>query len=88
MGLIGASLAGQAGRPVLDRTGLKGNFDFVIEWAPAPSGAALPGTDVQTDPSGPTFLEALKEQLGLKLESQTGPVDVLVIDHVEELSAN
>ena len=38
--------------------------------------------------TGPTFLEALKEQLGLKLVPQTGPVDVLVLDHVEEPSPN
>jgi hypothetical protein len=42
----------------------------------------------QPEDTGPTFLEALKDQLGMKLESTTGPVDVLVIDHVEEPSAN
>jgi uncharacterized protein (TIGR03435 family) len=47
-----------------------------------------PGSDAQRDPNGPTFLEALKSQLGLKLDSTSGPVDVLVIDHVEEPSEN
>ena len=47
-----------------------------------------PGSAVQKDENGPTFFEILKEQLGLKLESQTGPVDVLVIDHIEEPLAN
>ncbi len=49
-----------------------------------------PGNDAgaQPDASGPTFLEALKEELGLTLDSQTGPVAVLVIDHVEEPSPN
>lgn len=70
-------------RPVLDQTGLSGNFDFVPEWTPE----SLSST-VQTDTSGPTFLEAFKEQLGLKLEATKGPVDVLVIDQIEEPSPN
>jgi uncharacterized protein (TIGR03435 family) len=65
MRLIGASLVGQAGRPILDQTGLSGNFDYIIEWVPQPNGTAPPASDVQTDPTGPTFLEALKDQLGL-----------------------
>jgi uncharacterized protein (TIGR03435 family) len=44
--------------------------------------------DFTPDPSGPSFLEALKEQLGLKLDSQKGPADFLVIDHVEHPTAN
>jgi uncharacterized protein (TIGR03435 family) len=69
-------------RPVLDKTGLTGEFDFIIEFSPA----VPPGSNFQPDPNGPTFQEALKEQLGLKLDSQTGPVDVFVIDHIEEPS--
>ena len=75
-------------RPVLDQTGLTGKFDFTIEFTPQLNGPLPPGADAQPDPSGPTFLEALKEQLGLKLEPQTGPVDVLVVDHVEQPSPN
>jgi uncharacterized protein (TIGR03435 family) len=71
-------------RPVVDQTGLGGTFDFSLEWTPEPS----PGADVQADVSGPTLSEALNEQLGLKLEPRTGPVDVLVIDHIEEPSPN
>jgi bla regulator protein BlaR1 len=78
----------QVGRPVLDQTGLDGKFDCIIEWVPQPNGTATSGSDVQTDPTGPTFQEALKDQLGLKLEPRTGPVEVLVIDHIEELSPN
>jgi uncharacterized protein (TIGR03435 family) len=74
-------------RPVLDRTGLIGTVDFVIEFTLPISGPQPPGS-FQPDPTGPTFIEALKDQLGLKLESQTAPVDVLVIDHVEEPSPN
>jgi len=88
MELIGSWLgaAGPLSRPVLDQTGLSGTLDFVIEWTPEFNGPPPP--NFQPDPSGPTFLEALKEQLGLKLQPQTGPVDVLVIDHVEEPSPN
>jgi len=75
-------------RPVLDQTGLSGTFDFNIESAPQSNSTSPPGTNTQADDAGPTFLEALREQLGLKLESQTGPVNVIVLDHVEEPSAN
>jgi uncharacterized protein (TIGR03435 family) len=91
MDLIASSLAGGSdgvGRPILDRTGLTGMFDFAIEFVPRFNGSSTPPGNFQPDPTGPTFMEAIKEQLGLKLESQTGPVDVLVIDNVEEASAN
>ncbi len=91
MDLIASSLAGGAdgvGRPILDWTGLTGMFDFAIEFAPRPESSSPLPSNFHLDPTGPTFMEALKEQLGLRLESQMGPVDVLVLDHVEELSAN
>ena len=75
---------GGVDRPVLDKTGLTGKYDLIIEFAPQMNGPQPPGGDVQPDTSGPTFLEALKEQLGLKLEPQTGPVVVLVVNHAEE----
>jgi uncharacterized protein (TIGR03435 family) len=78
----------QVGRPILDQTGLNGNFDYIIEWTPERNNPRPPSADLQPEPSGPTFLEALKDQLGLKLVPQTGPVDVLVIDHIEELLPN
>jgi uncharacterized protein (TIGR03435 family) len=71
-------------RPLSDSTGLSGNYDFVLEFAPALNGPVPPSAD----PNAPTFLEAIKEQLGLKLESTTGPMDILVIDHVEEPTQN
>jgi bla regulator protein blaR1 len=77
---------GNVDRPVLDKSGLSGMIDLHIEFTPQVNGPPPP--NFQPDPDGPTFLEALKEQLGLKLEPQTGPVDVLVLDHVEEPSAN
>jgi uncharacterized protein (TIGR03435 family) len=73
-------------RPVLDRTGLTGTFDFSLEWSLAPDSAEPLGS--QPEDLGPTFLVALKEQLGLKLKSARGPVDVVVIDHVEHPTAD
>lgn len=75
-------------RPVLDKTGLTTAVDFFMEFTPQINGPIPPGATFQPDESGPTFLQALKEQLGLKLDSQTGPVDVVVIDHVEQPSEN
>jgi bla regulator protein blaR1 len=90
MGLIASTFPAVMldSRPVLDRTGLSGTFDFALEWTPEPNGPLTPSTSFQADESGPEFLEALKDQLGLKLEATTGPVDALFIDHVEEPSPN
>jgi uncharacterized protein (TIGR03435 family) len=74
-------------RPIIDRTGLSGTFDVAMEWTPEVNGPGA-GGDFQPDPNGPTFLEALSEQLGLKAESQKGPVQVLVIDHVDHPTEN
>ena len=65
-------------RPVVDRTGLTGEFDMSVEWSLARD-SAQPLED-----TAPTFLQALREQLGLKLQADKAPVDVLVIDHVEK----
>jgi uncharacterized protein (TIGR03435 family) len=75
-------------RPVIDNTGLSGAFDFVIEFTPQLNGPLPPGANFQPDPNGPTFLEALQEQLGLKLVPTKGTVDIFVVDHVEEPSPN
>jgi uncharacterized protein (TIGR03435 family) len=90
MALIANTLTGMGNldRPVLDQTGLSGTFDFLMEWTAELNGPLPPGVNTQIDQSGPTFLEALKEQLGLKLESQTGAADVIVVDHVEQPSEN
>lgn len=58
-------------RPVVDKTGLDGVFDFTLQWT--------------TDPEGPSIFAALQEQLGLKLEAKKGPVEVLVVDHAEKV---
>lgn len=73
-------------RPVLDRTGLSGTFDYSLEWAPEFARPATP--DSSAVDSGPSFIEALKDQLGLKLSSQKGPAEVIVLDHIEHPSEN
>jgi uncharacterized protein (TIGR03435 family) len=86
------SLSMFVGRTVLDRTGLTGTFDFNLTWTPdqMPQRAAGTAADqppringVDIDPNGPSIFTAVQEQLGLKLESQRGPVEMLVIDRAE-----
>jgi uncharacterized protein (TIGR03435 family) len=77
------------GRNVMDGTGLVGPFDIHLEWALDPlSGSPTLDTAAPPDATGPSIFTALQEQLGLKLESTKGPVEVLVIDHIEKPSAN
>ncbi len=78
MQMMAAQLSARAlGRVVVDRTGIDGKFDVDLEWAP----------DEKPD-SGPSIFTALQEQLGLRLESKRGAVEMLVIDHVEKPPAN
>jgi uncharacterized protein (TIGR03435 family) len=70
-------------RPLVNRTGFTGNYDFKIE---ARAQTRMSGDD--PDLSGISIFTALQQQLGLKLESQTVPIDVLVVDHIERPSAN
>jgi uncharacterized protein (TIGR03435 family) len=89
---LASSLVQTVERIVVDRTGLSGNFDFYVRWTPerlppgAPTDRPFRMNGAEIDPSGPSIFTALQEQLGLKLESTRGPVDVLVIDHVERPS--
>lgn len=69
-------IAGQMHRAVLDKTGLTGDYDFLLNWTPED---APPNPDA----SDPILSTALVEQLGLKLESSKGPVETLVVDHAE-----
>jgi uncharacterized protein (TIGR03435 family) len=86
MSAIASLISRHVDRPVVDRTGLEGRFDMELEAAeikpppgykPGPSDLALPPA------AGPTIFVAVREQLGLKLEPQTAPLAVLVIDHAE-----
>jgi len=88
----------QLGRTVVDKTGLTSKYDFTLKWTPDESQGAMfkgPGSGPQgsaspppPDASGPSIFTALQEQLGLKLESQKGPVEILVINHAEQPSEN
>ena len=95
---LAQNLSGQLGRTVLDQTGLKGNYDFTLKWTPDQGGPGMvsgppgagPGPDNPPPPdaSGPSIFTAVQEQLGLKLESAKGPVEIIIIDHVEKPSEN
>jgi uncharacterized protein (TIGR03435 family) len=85
------------GRPVVDRTGFADTFDLRLDFTPDDAVAGLPravgagesGGTAAADPAGPpNIFAAIQEQLGLKLESTKGPVEVLVIDRVERPSQN
>lgn len=86
---VARNLANAVGRMVVDRTGLTGAYDLEMTWTPdqLPPGADAASTPA-FDPNGPSLFTALQEQLGLRLEATTGPVDVLVIDGAERPSEN
>jgi len=91
MSALSWTLAMTVGRPVLDETGLKGYYDFKLEWTSASEQASVVVKDGDVAPpsvEGPTIFRALPEQLGLKLDARKGPVEVFVIDHVERPTAN
>lgn len=81
---------------VLDKTGLTGVYDFKLKWMPERNKSGVPAGDAPnsspaaaaSDPTGPTLLDAVQDQLGLKLESGKGPIDSIVIDHIEKPSGN
>jgi len=76
--ILASNLGNQLGRIVLDKTGLTGLYDWVLEWDPG----------LTADTTHPSLFTALQEQLGLKLEAQKGPLEMLVIDRVESPSQN
>ena len=79
-------------RTVVDRTGLKGDFDIDLKWTPdqMPAGPPPPGAPAlpPIDPNGPSLTTAVQEQLGLKLDSAKGTVDVLVIEAIQKPKEN
>jgi uncharacterized protein (TIGR03435 family) len=84
--LASMGLARLVSRTVVDRTGLEGAYDWTLEWTPDQASQGQPGssgTPAHIDLDRPSIFTAVQEQLGLKLESTKGPVDVLVIDSVE-----
>ncbi len=88
MALIADHLARGIGRPVVDRTGLTERMDFTLNWTPEPTGAPPADAANPPDSQGPTLLQAVREQLGLKLESTKAPLPILGVDHVEHPSEN
>lgn len=87
-------LSRRLGRTVIDKTGLTGKFDITLEWTPdqtesqslqLPPDSPRPGV---SDAAGPSIFTAIQEQLGLKLESKKGPVEIFVIEHAEKPSEN
>jgi uncharacterized protein (TIGR03435 family) len=85
-------LSATVGRSVVDRTGLTGRYDITLRWTPdrvlqrgvgAAAGDPIRVNGVDIDPNGPSIFTAIQEQLGLKLESERGTVEALVIDHIE-----
>ena len=92
---LATTLSPRVGRIVIDRTGLTGLYEFNLDFTPdqipqGGPGVAPPGAPPLPviDPNGPSIYTAIQEQLGLKLDSQRGPVDVVVIDSVEQPTAD
>ncbi len=86
-------LSGEVDRPVVDKTGLQGRFDFTIESARGDNDVMVrslpPGADVPVlSEQGSPFLTAVREQLGLKLTPAKSPIRMLVVDHIEKPSQN
>lgn len=86
IGQIVASAAAALGRPVRDMTGLSGNYEVNLKWTPEAAvlaGAENPST--ASDERPPSIFTALREQLGLRLEPQNFPMQIVVVDHIEKV---
>ena len=82
---------GGVDKPVVDQTGLKGRFDFLLELPAGMFSFSLKPPnpdDPPPEPKGPPFLNAVREQLGLKLVRSRVEIRTLIIDHVEKPSEN
>ncbi len=83
--VLAEELGKEVGRPVIDKTGITGRYDLKLRWTPDVDSA---GAGSSTADAPPSIFTALEEQLGLKLESGKGSVEVLVVDHAEMPSEN
>jgi uncharacterized protein (TIGR03435 family) len=83
-------LSWQLGRTVVDKTGLTGTYDFSLRWTPGESEAGMMKlTGVKPEAGdGPSIFTAIQEQLGLKLETKTSPMSIVVVDRVERPAEN
>jgi len=93
MSQVANTLTIWVGRIVVDRTELAGAYDFTLTWTPdqLPQGfdkKVAAGGIAPADPNGPSIFTAIQEQLGLKLDSRKGPVDVLIITRAERPTEN
>jgi uncharacterized protein (TIGR03435 family) len=91
IGTFVQGLSRYLGRPVVDKTGLTGRYDFTLHYAPdaKPHATSSGATDdAAIDPAGPSIFTAIQEQLGLKLEAKKDPLAIIVIEHVERPSGN
>ena len=93
--MLANTLAQQMGRPVVDETGLTGGYEFTLTFMPEagrgmPAGPPPPGAPElpPIDPNAPSLTTALQEQLGLKLESTKGSMEMIVIDSIEQPTEN
>ncbi len=78
-------------RPVMDMTELKGDYDFVLTYTMEPPPNLPPGAKINGEPidlSGPTIFQAVRQQLGLRLDARKGPAPVMIIDHIDKPTAN
>jgi uncharacterized protein (TIGR03435 family) len=81
MGWLAGALSGQMGGPVTDATGLKGEYEIGMYWAADSLAESSP--DI-----GPTLVQALRDQLGLRLESKKSPLEMLIVDHCERVPSD
>jgi uncharacterized protein (TIGR03435 family) len=94
MAMIVHMISLHLGSTVVDKTGLTGIYDYSLSFTPDESmkaGNLPPGSNAgapASEPEGPSIFTAVQEQLGLKLEAEKQPMDVIVIDHIEQPSAN
>jgi uncharacterized protein (TIGR03435 family) len=91
IGTLISALSPQLDRAIVDKTGLTGKYDFTLEFAPGESSMAAPSVGavegqtepVPSDSNDPLLFDAIQEQLGLKLVTGKGPIEAIVIDHVQ-----
>lgn len=95
MGSLAEWLSRALGRVVIDKTDLSGEYDYTLEWTPEPGEGGPESIGLPPEPpsphpdtNGPSLFTALREQLGLKLVSQKGLVQIIVIDSVDKPSGN
>jgi bla regulator protein BlaR1 len=94
MEILARNISGILSSPVLETTGIKGVFDLTLEWSPdevqspVKAGGEVSAAGEPGASAGPSIFTAVQEQLGLKLETQKTPVEMIVIDRIEKATAN